>query len=227
MKTRNLTLFDLDGTLLPIDSDHSFGQFLVEQGWVDGAVWGARNDQFYADYLAGQLDQEAYVEFATSGWRHRGREAAVAMRARYMAERLRPTMLPQALELVRRHQAAGDLIAMVTATNRFVTEPIAEAFGIDTLIAVELHRDDEGWYTGAIAGTPSFREGKIVRVEQWLDGMGLHRDDFAQSFCYSDSPNDLPLLEWVSHPVATNPSAQLATIAAQRGWPILRLFSEE
>lgn len=224
MKTRNLTLFDLDGTLLPIDSDHSFGQFLVEQGWVDGAVWGARNDQFYADYLAGCLDQAAYVEFATSGWRTRGAAPALALRERFMAELLRPTILPQALDLVRRHQAAGDLVAMVTATNRFVTEPIAEAFGIATLIAVELQRDDAGWYSGAIAGTPSFREGKIVRVEQWLASLGLHRDDFAQSVCYSDSPNDLPLLEWVSHPVATNPSAQLVTIAEQRGWPVLRLF---
>ena len=226
MKTRKLTLFDLDGTLLPIDSDHAFGQFLVEQGWVDATTWGRRNDQFYADYLAGQLDQDAYVEFATSGWRHRGRAAAEAMRERFMQERLLPALQPQALELVRRHQQAGDLVAMVTATNRFVTEPIAAAFGIDTLIAVELHRDDEGWYTGAIAGTPSFREGKITRVQQWLAGLGLAKADFAQSICYSDSPNDLPLLEWVSHPVATNPSAQLATIAEQRGWPVLRLFTE-
>ena len=103
---------------------------------------------------------------------------------------------------------------------------VADAFGIETLIAVELHRDDDGWYTGAIAGTPSFREGKITRVEQWLATLGLHKDDFAQTRCYSDSPNDLPLLEWVSHPVATNPSAQLATIAEQRGWPVLRLFTE-
>jgi HAD superfamily hydrolase (TIGR01490 family) len=224
MKTRNLTLFDLDGTLLPIDSDHSFGAFLVEQGWVDGPTWGARNDQFYADYCAGQLDQAAYVEFATGGWRHRGRVAAEAMRERFMVEVLRPSIEAQALMLVREHQAAGDLVALVTATNEFVTAPIAEAFGIEHLIAVQLHRDDEGWFTGAIAGTPSFREGKITRVEQWLATLGLHKDDFAQTRCYSDSPNDLPLLEWVSHPVATNPSAQLDTLARQRGWPVLKLF---
>jgi HAD superfamily hydrolase (TIGR01490 family) len=219
-----LTLFDLDGTLLPIDSDHAFGQYLVEQGWVDGPTWGTRNDQFYADYLAGQLDQAAYVEFATSGWRHRGREAAEAMRARFMAERLVPKIQPQALELVRRHQQDGDLVAMVTATNVFVTEPIAQAFGIEHLIAVELQRDAEGWYSGAIAGVPSFREGKISRVESWLGGLGSAKSDFAQITCYSDSPNDLPLLEWVSHPVATNPSEALATIAQQRRWPVLRLF---
>lgn len=224
MKTRKLTLFDLDGTLLPIDSDHSFGAFLVAQGWVDGASWGARNDQFYADYCAGQLDQAAYVEFATSGWRHQGRAAAEAMRERFMTEVLRPSIQPQALALVREHQQAGDLVALVTATNEFVTAPIAAAFGIETLIAVQLHRDDDGWFTGAMAGTPSFREGKITRVEQWLLTLGLHKDDFAQTVCYSDSPNDLPLLEWVSHPVATNPNAQLETLARQRAWPVLRLF---
>lgn len=222
---KNLTLFDLDGTLLPIDSDHSFGTFLVAQGWVDAASWGARNDQFYADYCAGHLDQEAYVAFATSGWRHRGREAAEAMRERFMAEVLRPSIHSPALDLVRRHQAEGDLVALVTATNEFVTAPIAEAFGIEHLIAVQLQRDDSGWFTGGIHGVPSFREGKIARVESWLASQGQQKADFHQSTCYSDSPNDLPLLEWVSHPVATNPSEALAAVAQTRGWPVLRLFS--
>jgi HAD superfamily hydrolase (TIGR01490 family) len=222
---KNLTLFDLDGTLLPIDSDHSFGNFLVAQGWVDGAVWGARNDQFYADYCAGQLDQTAYVEFATSGWRHRGRASAEAMRERFMAEVLRPSIHVPALDLVRRHQEAGDLVALVTATNEFVTQPIAEAFGIEHLIAVQLQRDDEDWFTGGIHGVPSFREGKIARVESWLAGLGHQKADFQRSTCYSDSPNDLPLLEWVSHPVATNPSEALSAVAQTRGWPVLRLFS--
>ncbi len=220
----NLTLFDLDGTLLPIDSDHAFGQFLVDEGWVDGPTWGARNDQFYADYCAGQLDQDAYVEFATSGWRHRGREAAEAMRARFMAERLGPSIQPQALALVRKHQAAGDLVALVTATNEFVTTPIAEALGIEHLIAVKLQRDPVGWFSGAIDGVPSFRAGKITRVEQWLDGLGHRRADFARVVCYSDSQNDLPLLEWADEAVATNPNDALAAVAAQRGWPVLRLF---
>lgn len=221
----NLTLFDLDGTLLPIDSDHGFGQFLVEQGWVDAQSWGARNDQFYADYCAATLDKHAYAEFASAGWRHRGQAAAEAMRERFMAEVLRPSIQPQALALVRQHQAAGDLVAMVTATNEFVTAPIAEAFGIQHLIAVNLVRDADGWFTGVIDGVPSFQEGKIARVAQWLAALGHQPSDFARSTCYSDSHNDLPLLEWVSHPVATNPNETLAAIAAARGWPILRLFA--
>jgi HAD superfamily hydrolase (TIGR01490 family) len=222
---KNLTLFDLDGTLLPIDSDHAFGHFLVEQGWVDGATWGRRNDQFYADYCAGQLDQNAYVAFATSGWLPRGKPAAEAMRERFMAEKLRPSLHAQALALVQKHQAAGDLVALVTATNEFVTAPIAQAFGIEHLIAVELQRDASGWFTGAIRGVPSFQQGKIARVESWLAGMGYRKQDFAISTCYSDSHNDLPLLEWVSHPVATNPSESLSSVATTRGWPVLRLFS--
>lgn len=221
---KNLTLFDLDGTLLPIDSDHAFGQFLVQQGWVEGATWGARNDQFYADYCAGQLDQDAYVEFATSGWRHRGREAAEAMRERFMAECLRPSIQPQALELVRRHQAAGDWVALVTATNEFVTAPIAEAFGIEHLIAVRLALGADGWFSGGIEGVPSFREGKITRVEQWLADQGALRSDFGRVICYSDSHNDLPLLQWADEAVATNPNQALALEAAARGWPVLRLF---
>ena len=221
---RRLTLFDLDGTLLPMDSDHAFGQFLVEQGWVDGPSWGARNDQFYADYCAGRLDQEAYVEFATSGWRLRGRGEAEALRDRFMTERLVPSIQPQALQLVRRHQSRGDLVALVTATNEFVTAPIAEAFGIEHLIAVRLQRDAGGWFTGRIDGIPSFREGKIARVEEWLLQLGHRRDDFASVACYSDSPNDLPLLEWADEAVATNPSEALAEVAAARGWPVLKLF---
>lgn len=224
MKKNKLTLFDLDCTLLPIDSDHAFGQFLVEQAWVDAKHWGARNDQFYADYCAGVLDQDAYVEFATAAWRARGRREAEAIRERFMRERLQPVILPQALELVHRHQAEGDLVALVTATNEFVTEPIAAAFGIEHLIALRLARDTEGWFTGHIEGVPSFREGKITRVEQWLHSLGRARADFSAVHCYSDSPNDLPLLEWADHAVATNPNDALATIATSRGWPILRLF---
>lgn len=221
---KNLTLFDLDGTLLPIDSDHAFGQFLVQQGWVDGATWGARNDQFYADYCAGQLDQNAYVEFATSGWRHRGRAAAEAMRERFMNECLRPSIQPQALELVQRHQSAGDCVVLVTATNEFVTMPIAKAFGIEHLIAVRLALDAEGWFSGGIDGVPSFREGKITRVEQWLADQGVRRSEFGRVTCYSDSHNDLPLLQWADEAVATNPNQVLALEAAARGWPVLRLF---
>lgn len=221
----NLTLFDLDGTLIPVDSDHAFGGFMVEVGWADGAAWGARNDEFFADYNAGTLDLPAYVDFATSAWRGRPLAEALAMRQRFMVEVMKPALRPEAIELVERHRAAGDLIALVTATNEFVTAPIAEAFGIEHLIAVQLARDAEGRYTGGVDGVPSFREGKIERVQAWLKGLGAQWQDFERIHFYSDSTNDLPLLERVSHPVATNPSPALAQIASERGWPQLHLFA--
>lgn len=221
----NLTLFDLDGTLIPVDSDHAFGRFMVEVGWADREAWGARNDEFFAQYNAGTLDLPAYVAFATSAWRQRPLSEALAMRQRFMTEVLEPTLQPQARALVERHRAAGDLVALVTATNEFVTAPIARAFGIEHLIAVQLARDADGRYTGAIQGVPSFREGKIRRVEDWLQGLGAQWSDFEQVHFYSDSTNDLPLLERVSHPVATNPSPSLAQIATERGWPQLQLFA--
>lgn len=221
----NLTLFDLDGTLIPMDSDHAFGGFMVEVGWADGAAWGARNDEFFAQYNAGTLDLAEYIDFATSAWRSRPLAEALAMRQRFMAEVMQPALRPEARALVERHRAAGDLIALVTATNEFVTRPFADAFGIEHLLAVELARDAAQRYTGAIRGVPSFREGKIVRVERWLQGLGAQWGQFERVTFYSDSTNDLPLLERVSHPVATNPSPTLAAIAAERGWPQLHLFA--
>ena len=221
----NLTLFDLDGTLIPMDSDHAFGAFMVEVGWVDGAVWGARNDEFFAQYNAGTLDLPAYIDFATSAWRARPLEEALAMRERFMAQVMRPALRREAMELVERHRAASDLLAIVTATNVFVTTPIAQAFGVEHLIAVDLKRDAQGGYSGEIDGIPSFREGKIARVEAWLQGLGAQWRDFERVTFYSDSTNDLPLRERVSHPVATNPSPSLARIAAERGWPQLQLFA--
>lgn len=221
----NLTLFDLDGTLIPVDSDHAFGGFMVDVGWVDGAVWGRRNDEFFAQYNAGTLDLPAYVEFATSAFRNRPLAEAQAMRERFMTEIMKPALRPEAIALVEQHRAAGDLIALVTATNEFVTAPIAAAFGIEHLIAVQLERDAQGRYSGAIHGVPSFREGKIARVEAWLQGLGAQWRDFERVTFYSDSTNDLPLLERVSHPVATNPSPSLAQIATERGWPQLQLFA--
>jgi HAD superfamily hydrolase (TIGR01490 family) len=220
----NLTLFDLDGTLIPVDSDHAFGDFLVRMGWVDSDEFKRRNDTFYAQYLDGTLDLEAYVDFATSAWRQRHPDEALAMRERFMREEMAPSLRPQARALVRRHQDAGDLVAIVTATNEFVTRPIADAFGVDELIALELHRDEQGRVTGRIQGVPTFREGKIQRVLDWLGQRAHSWDQFDRITFYSDSPNDLPLLERVSHPVATNPSPALEQIARQRGWPILKLF---
>jgi HAD superfamily hydrolase (TIGR01490 family) len=222
--SRRLALFDLDGTLIPTDSDHAFGDFLVHVGWVDHADFKRRNDAFYQQYLDGTLDLAAYVEFATSAWRARHPDEALAMRERFMREVMAPSLKPQAQALVQQHRDAGDLVAIVTATNEFVTRPIAEAFGVEHLVALELERDDAGRVTGGIAGVPTFREGKIRRVLDWLDERGHRWDDFERITFYSDSTNDLPLLERVSHPVATNPSPALAAIARERGWPILNLF---
>lgn len=223
----NLTLFDLDGTLLEIDSDHAFGEFLVSLGWVDGDAFKRRNDAFYEDYQAARLDIDAYIDFVTAPWRWRPAAELAVARERFMRERIRPALHERAQALVRTHQSAGDLVAIVTATNEFVTRPIADAFGVHELLAVELARDDNGAVTGAVRGVPSFREGKIVRVEQWLAAKGLRHADFDRVTFYSDSTNDLPLLEWATDPVATNPGPALATIARERGWQVLSLFTKE
>ena len=220
-----LALFDLDHTLLPLDSDHTWGVFTTELGWTDPHVFGQRNDEFYAHYQAGTLDIHDYVRFATRAARERGAVEAAQAQARYMDEVIRPRITPEALALVRSHQHAGDTVMIVTATNEFVTRPIAQAFGVSELIAVELERDANGWITGEIKGTPSFREGKVARVAQWLDTRGLQWSDVEMSF-YSDSMNDLPLLEKAHHPVATNPDARLRQLATERGWRILDLFKE-
>lgn len=220
----NLCLFDLDDTLIPLDSDHAWGEFVIRLGWVEEATFRRRNDEFYAQYKAGRLDIHAYVAFATEPLRERGPAAAAAAHAQFMREVIEPALRPQALALVREHQARGDRIALVTATNDFVTGPIARAFGIDALIAVQLEQGPGGTITGRIAGTPSYREGKVVRVSQWLAEGGHDWGDFGRISVYSDSPNDLPLLERATDPVATNPTPALETVARERGWRILRLF---
>lgn len=221
----NLTLFDLDGTLIAHDSDHAFGNFMVDIGWADGEHWRRRNDEFFAEYQAGVLNLDAYIDFATSVWRARPLAEALAARERFMQEVMRPMLTPNAQALVQQALDAGDLVAIVTATNEFVTEPIATAFGVEHLIAVQLQRDAEGRYTGGIQGIPSFQAGKIARVDQWLAGLGRQWSDFERISFYSDSINDLPLLERVSHPVATNPTPALEAIATERGWAHLKLFA--
>lgn len=220
----NLTLFDLDGTLLPTDSDHAFGEFLIQLGWADGALHRQRNDAFYADYQAGRLDMAAYVDFATGPWRHRGVDELASAQAAFLDRVVKPALHPAATRLVQSHREQGDLLAIVTATNEFVTRPIAGLFGIEQLIATELVRAEDGRVTGEIAGTPAFREGKVARVAAWLAAQGRALGDFEVSTFYSDSTNDLPLLEHVSHPVATNPSPALERHARERGWPVLKLF---
>ena len=224
-KTR-LALFDLDHTLLPIDSDYAWGVFTQDIGWTDPVVFKERNDEFYEHYKAGTLDIHDYVRFATEAVRLRGPAEAAAAHARFMREVIEPAIRPQALALVQQHRAAGDHLLIVTATNEFVTRPIARVFGVDELVAVELERGPDGWITGEIAGVPSARAGKVERVAQWLAAHGLAWDGADITF-YSDSINDLALLEAVDHPVATNPDERLRALASGRGWRILDLFKEK
>lgn len=222
-----LALFDLDHTLLPIDSDYAWGVFTTTMGWTDPVDFSRRNDEFFAHYRAGTLDVHDYVRFATDAVRRHGELESVAAHNQFMATVVLPAIKSQALALVRQHQEAGDEVIIVTATNEFVTRPIAAAFGVSELIAVELERDaapgGTGWITGEIKGVPSAREGKVTRVEQWLASRELGWSDVECTF-YTDSMNDLSLMERVSHPVATNPDERLRAIALERGWRILDLF---
>lgn len=218
-----IALFDLDHTLLPLDSDHEWGVFTTRIGWTDPVVFARRNDAFFADYQAGRLDVHAYVRFATEAARVRGPHAMAEAQARFMADVIEPAIRPAARALLAAHHERGDHVAIVTATNELVTRPIARALGIETLIAVELERGPDGWITGEIRGVPSFREGKVTRVAQWLAALGLDWDSAHITF-YSDSTNDLPLLERADVPVATNPGGALRQAARERGWRILDLF---
>jgi len=219
-----LALFDLDHTLIPIDSDYEWGVFTTALGWNDAAEFSHRNEAFYAQYKAGTLDIHEYIRFATRALCLHGAIQSEATHAMFMRDVVQKVIKPQAIDLVRKHQAAGDAVIIVTATNEFVTRAIAQTFGVADLMAVNLARDPQtGWFNGEILGTPSFREGKVTRVQEWLAERQLGWDDVESTF-YSDSINDLPLLAHVAHPVATNPDARLRAIATERGWRILDLF---
>jgi HAD superfamily hydrolase (TIGR01490 family) len=230
---KKIALFDLDHTLLPIDSDFEWGVFTTRIGWTDPAHFAAQNEAFYADYKAGTLDIAAYVRFATAALVQQGREACRVAHRQFMQEVVQPAFHPAALALVQRHRESGDELVVVTATNEFVTGPIAAALGIDHLIAVKLVGMQEkdantgqfDWINGEIDGIASAREGKVQRVAQWLSERGLGWQDVDLTF-YSDSLNDLPLLEKVNHPVATNPDARLRALAHERQWPVLDLFEK-
>jgi HAD superfamily hydrolase (TIGR01490 family) len=219
-----LALFDLDNTLLSCDSDYEWGQFLVDRGVLEREAYEAQNRGYYDQYVAGTLDIHEFLGFALRPLAEHAPEDLRRWHAEFMRERIVPAITAQARALVQRHLANADLCAIVTATNSFVTSPIAHEFGVTHLVATEPELRD-GRYTGRVAGTPCFREGKLRRLDEWLTGLGHRFGDFAETTCYSDSHNDLPLLERVKHPVAVDPDAKLAGEARRRGWPVISLKS--
>ncbi len=216
----NLALFDLDNTLLAGDSDFEWAQFLIDRGVLDRATYEARNQRFYDQYKAGTLDIREFLDFQLKPLAQYPRPVLDAWHAEYMKQRILPMIRNSARALVDKHR--GEVRVIITATNSFVTAPIARAFGIEHLIATDPEMRD-GAYTGGVSGTPCFREGKIERLEAWLAQRGESLKNTLKTTFYSDSHNDLPLLERVSHPVAVDPDASLREQAGARGWPIISL----
>lgn len=215
-----LAIFDLDNTLLAGDSDYLWGQFLGELGVVDRVSYERENERFYLEYREGRLDIMAFLSFSLKPLSEHPQEQLDAWHARFMREKIEPLITAASERLVGKHRDAGDTLMIITATNAFVTAPIAERLGIPHLIATEPERHD-GRYTGRVSGTPSFREGKVSRLEDWLS---QYQQTLDGAWFYSDSHNDLPLLERVSHPVAVDPDQPLAAHARERGWPVISLL---
>lgn len=220
MTTRTLALFDLDETLLAGDSDYEWGLFLAEIGALDRATYEARNKEFYERYRAGSLVLEEFLDFQLRPLSWFSWSDLDVWRAQFVASRILPIIRPGARPLIERHRGAERVI--ITATNRFVTGPIAAELGVPNLIATDLEETD-GRFTGRVAGTPCFREGKVVRLNEWLASRGETLSDYGESWFYSDSANDLPLLSLVTHPVAVHPDDRLRAHAAERGWPVKSL----
>ena len=223
-----LALFDLDSTLLPCDSDYEWGQFLARIGVVDGEDYAKKNERFYQDYKDGKLDIHAFLRFSLKPLAEHSRAQLKEWHDAFMKEVINGQLRQEAIDLVKRHQDAGDLCCVITATNSFVTRPIVESFGIQHLVATEPATIDDNPsadFTGEVKGTPNFREGKIQNLHDWLATHQLSFNKMPRSYFYSDSINDLPLLEEVSNPVATNPDDRLRNEAIKRNWPILELFA--
>lgn len=215
-----LALFDLDNTLLDGDSDFEWAQFLIEQGVIDRELYEAKNQHFYDQYKAGTLDIHEFLDFQLKPLSRHSRKMLDTWHEAFMRSKVRGMISPNAQELVAKHRDAGEVCVVITATNSFVTAPITHAFGIEYLIATEPEQKD-GEFTGAVSGVPSFREGKITRLEQWMGERGWDWNSFEDSTFYSDSLNDLPLLGKVKHPVAVKPDATLRTHAEREGWPVI------
>jgi HAD superfamily hydrolase (TIGR01490 family) len=219
---QNLALFDLDNTLLAGDSDYNWSLFLIKQGLLDEKTHHERNEQFYLDYKNGNLDIYKFLAFQLKPLSEHSVADLNALHAEYMDTVIRPMMTKKAQDLVNQHKAQGDLCLVITATNSFVTKPIAQAYGIAHLIGTDPEMAN-GAYTGGVAGVPSFQEGKVTRLQQWLAERGQVLADFERSYFYSDSHNDLPLMKLVTHPVAVDADAKLTDYAQQHGWPQISL----
>lgn len=218
----NLALFDLDNTLLAGDSDFQWGQFLIEEGLLNREKHEVKNIQFYEDYQAGKLDIYAFLEFQLKPLSDHPKAKLEALHQYYMERKVRPMMTQKAKDLVNQHKANGDLLMIITATNSFVTRPIAAEFGVDNLIGTDPEQVN-GEFTGKVSGLPSFQEGKVTRLKEWLAARGQSLADFETTWFYSDSRNDLPLLKEVNKPVAVDPDDTLRDYAQQQGWPIISL----
>ncbi len=218
----NLALFDLDNTLLSGDSDFEWAQFLIEQGVLDRELFEAKNLTFYEQYKRGSLDIHEFLDFQLKPLSRHPRSVLEAWHGEFMQRKVRPMMGSAARELVARHLENGDVCVVITATNSFVTAPIAREFGVEYLIATEPEQKD-GEFTGCVAGMPSFREGKVIRLEEWMAKHDWNWGSFAESWFYSDSLNDLPLLSKVKNPVAVDPDATLRAHAEMHGWRIITL----
>ena len=218
----NLALFDLDNTILAGDSDYNWSRFLIQEGYLDGAIHAEKNEKFYADYKAGTLDIYAFVEFQFKPLARNPRTVLNQLLKKYVEEEIKPMITEKARALVKRHQEEGDLIIVITATNSFITKPIAELFGIENLIGTD-PEEKEGEFTGKVSGLPSFKEGKVTRLEAWLKGKNLSLASFEKSYFYSDSHNDLPLMQKVTHPVAVDSDDVLSEYAKSKGWPQISL----
>jgi len=214
-----LAIFDLDNTLIAGDSDHSWGQFLVDQKLVDAEYFKQKNDEFYQDYVDGTLDMQAYLNFSLAPLAEYERSALDELHQTFMNDVVKGMMLPKAQKLINQHRAQGDTLLVVTATNRFVTEPIVQSLGILHLLAIELEEAD-GKYTGKVRGVPSFKEGKVTRLNEWLE---KNPHDLSEAYFYSDSHNDLPLLMLVGNPIAVDPDATLKSHALAQGWQQISL----
>ncbi len=219
---QNLALFDLDNTLLAGDSDYNWSLFLIDEGLLDAQTHHERNEQFYQDYKNGNLDIYQFLNFQLKPLSQHSKKFLDTLHLKYMDKVIRPMMSQKAQDLVNKHQSEGDLCIVITATNSFVTKPIATAYGIEHLIGTDPEMMN-GEYTGGVIGAPSFQEGKVTRIKQWLEARGQQLSDYKTSYFYSDSHNDLPLMKLVTNPVAVDADETLRLYAEQQGWPLISL----